>query len=86
MAHLRQAWGTMLHEEISTFWEELPGTDPTPWSMYGPPFGKSLCRAWSSGPITLLPQAVLGLEPTASVSTVRGCATSSVACLSPGAA
>lgn len=65
VAHLRQAWGTMLHEETTTFWEEFPGAGPTQWSMYGRPFGKSLCHAWSSGPATLLPQAVLGLEPTA---------------------
>lgn len=55
----------MLHEETTTFWEEFPGAGPTQWSMYGRPFGKSLCHAWSSGPATLLPQAVLGLEPTA---------------------
>ena len=33
--------------------------------MYGRPFGKSLCHAWSSGPAALLPDAVLGLRPLA---------------------
>jgi hypothetical protein len=31
--------------------------------MYGRPFGKSLCHAWSSGPAALLPQLVLGVRP-----------------------
>jgi hypothetical protein len=33
--------------------------------MYGRPFGKSLCHAWSSSPAALLPQAVLGIRPLA---------------------
>ena len=31
--------------------------------MYGRPFGKSLCHAWSAGPAALLPELVLGVRP-----------------------
>jgi hypothetical protein len=33
--------------------------------MYGRPFGKSLCHAWSSSPAALLPDALLGVRPLA---------------------
>jgi hypothetical protein len=31
--------------------------------MYKRPFGRSLCHAWASGPLAILPQAILGIYP-----------------------
>lgn len=61
---IRHLWGGMLDAGAVSFWEEF-GDDGSPYAMYGRPFGKSLCHAWSSGPAALLPDAVLGLRPLA---------------------
>ena len=34
-------------------------------AMYGRPFGRSRCHAWSAGPRAILPEAVLGARPLA---------------------
>ena len=62
---IRSLWGGMLENDARTFWEEFADGDGSPYAMYGRPFGKSLCHAWSSGPAALLPDAVLGLRPLA---------------------
>ena len=59
---IEQLWGAMLDAGATTFWEEF--AEGSPYAMYGRPFGKSLCHAWSSAPAALLPQLVLGIRPT----------------------
>ncbi|BEJ52718.1 alpha-L-rhamnosidase-related protein [Lentilactobacillus buchneri] len=59
-------WGGMLANDAVTFWEEY---DPTKsgkdmYSMYGDPYGKSLCHAWGASPIYLLGRYFVGLYPT----------------------
>lgn len=60
---IRSLWGTMVDAGALTFWEEFSATGEDPYEMYGRPFGKSLCHAWSSGPAALLPEIVLGIRP-----------------------
>ncbi len=58
-------WGRMLDAGASTFWEALDASlegDPQ-YAFYGRPFGKSLCHAWSSGPLQLLSGELFGLRP-----------------------
>ncbi|WP_026877134.1 alpha-L-rhamnosidase C-terminal domain-containing protein [Jiangella gansuensis] len=55
-------WGQMLDAGALTFWEEF-GDGVDDLTMYGRPFGKSLCHAWSAGPLVLLPELVLGIRP-----------------------
>jgi alpha-L-rhamnosidase len=59
---VRELWGQMLDHGANTFWEDFVdgGSDH---AMYGRPFGRSLCHAWSSGPAFLLPVTLLGIEP-----------------------
>ncbi|MGR0219060.1 alpha-L-rhamnosidase-related protein [Agromyces sp. ZXT2-6] len=61
---VRRIWGAMLDAGPGTFWEESAsgGDDLT---MYGRPFGRSLCHAWAAGPAAILPEAVLGVCPLA---------------------
>lgn len=63
LAELRRRWAPMLDRGAVTFWEDgvEPGRADT--EMYGRPYGKSLCHAWSTGPAFLLPVAVLGIRP-----------------------
>lgn len=61
---IRSDWAPLLELGAKTFWEDFPEPGRSPWEMYGRPFGKSLCHAWSSGPAALLPQIVLGIRPT----------------------
>ncbi|WP_457101233.1 alpha-L-rhamnosidase-related protein [Microbacterium sp. P5_E9] len=61
---IRRVWGGMLDRGPGTFWEEVT-TDGDPHSMYGRPFGRSLCHAWSAGPAAIIPEAVLGVAPLA---------------------
>ncbi|WP_353813741.1 hypothetical protein [Agromyces sp. SYSU T00266] len=62
LEEIERIWGAMLDAGPGTFWEEGPsGGDHL--AMYGRPFGRSLCHAWSAGPAALIPEAVLGLRP-----------------------
>ncbi|GGI45048.1 hypothetical protein BCL57_000766 [Agromyces flavus] len=61
---VRDVWGDMLDAGPGTFWEEA-ATDGSPFEMYGRPYGRSLCHAWSAGPAAILPEAVLGVRPLA---------------------
>ena len=76
---IRDYWGGMLREGATTFWEKYNpefsvGLDPLPagaspraphLTMYGRPYGKSLCHAWGASPVYLLGRYYLGVEPTA---------------------
>lgn len=62
---IRKLWGSMVDAGARTFWEEFSAAADDSHAMYGRPFGKSLCHAWSSGPAALLPEVVLGLRPLA---------------------
>lgn len=65
LERIRRIWGGMLREGATTFWE---GFDPRHeglehYAFYDRPFGKSLCHAWASGPVFLLPLFLFGVEP-----------------------
>jgi alpha-L-rhamnosidase len=60
---IRHRWGEMLDAAALTFWEEFDSGEGDRYAMYGRPFGKSLCHAWSAGPAALLPELVLGIRP-----------------------
>lgn len=62
---VRVRWGAMLQTGARTFWEQHGDDDDSPYAMYGRPFGRSLCHAWSAGPAALLPQVVCGIRPVA---------------------
>lgn len=64
---IRDYWGGMLELGATSFWEKY---DPAQsgdehLSMYGRPYGKSLCHAWGASPIYLFGRYYLGVEPTA---------------------
>lgn len=63
---IQNYWGAMIKKGATTIWEEY---DPTvtgkkQYSMYGDPYGKSLCHAWGASPIYLLGRYFMGLSPT----------------------
>jgi len=62
---MKSYWGSMLERGAVTFWEEFDPTKEAPeqYSMYGDPFGKSLCHAWGASPIYLLGRYFLGIYP-----------------------
>lgn len=65
LEHIRAIWGGMLSMGATSFFE---GYDPDRsvqenYVFYDRPFGCSLCHAWGSGPLFLLPQLLTGLEP-----------------------
>lgn len=64
-AEMKDYWGGMLREGATSFWEkynpEEKGEEHL--SMYGRPFGKSLCHAWGASPIYLLGKYYLGVKP-----------------------
>ncbi|KAA9132271.1 alpha-L-rhamnosidase-related protein [Microbacterium caowuchunii] len=62
VAEIGERWGHMLDAGATTFWEDFDA-DGSPLEMYGRPYGKSLCHAWSAGPAALLPELVLGIRP-----------------------
>lgn len=63
---MKDYWGGMLQLGATTFWEEYnpakSGIDHL--SMYGRPYGKSLCHSWGASPIYLLGKYYLGVKPT----------------------
>lgn len=62
---IRSYWGGMLSEGAVTFWEEYtPGqSEGQKYSMYGDPYGKSLCHAWGAAPIYILGRYAAGVYP-----------------------
>lgn len=62
---IRQLWGGMLQRGASSFWEGYDPSQghPQELAFYGRPYGKSLCHAWSSGPLFLLSRELTGLRP-----------------------
>lgn len=65
LPQMKAYWGSMLREGATTFWEkynpEQSGLEHL--TMYGRPYGKSLCHAWGASPIYLLGRYYLGVEP-----------------------
>lgn len=65
LSMIRNYWGGMIQAGASTFWEAYvqSHSGEEHYSFYGRPYGKSLCHAWSAGPIVLLSGDVLGIYP-----------------------
>lgn len=65
LEEIRDYWGGMLRLGATSFWEEYdPGKQGVAhYSMYGRPFGKSLCHSWGASPIYLLGRYFLGVKP-----------------------
>lgn len=65
MQEMKAYWGGMLKEGATSFWEKYnpkeSGTQHL--SMYGRPYGNSLCHAWGASPIYLLGKYYLGVKP-----------------------
>lgn len=63
---IRGYWGGMLQEGATSFWEKYNPEDKGTQhlTMYGRPYGKSLCHAWGASPIYLFGRYYLGVEPT----------------------
>lgn len=63
---IREYYGSMLETGATTLYEEydpaMTGTEH--YAMYGNPYEKSLCHAWSASPIYLLGKFRLGVENT----------------------
>ena len=66
LQEMRNYWGGMLREGATSFWEKyVPSETGTQHlSMYGRPYGKSLCHAWGASPVYLLGKYYLGVRPT----------------------
>ncbi len=66
MEEMRAYWGDMLDLGATSFWEEykphLSGNDH--FAMYGDPYRKSLCHAWSASPIYIIGRYLMGVCPT----------------------
>jgi hypothetical protein len=65
LKQIKDYWGGMLKLGATSFWEEYnpDKTGVDVYSMYGRPFGKSLCHAWGASPIYLLGKYFLGVRP-----------------------
>lgn len=63
LAGIRAYWGGMLERGAVTFWEDFDPHGREQLSMYGRPFGRSLCHGWATGPAALLPEIMLGVVP-----------------------
>ncbi|MCQ2385205.1 MAG: hypothetical protein MJ078_00800 [Clostridia bacterium] len=59
-------WGEMLSLGATAFWETFDPkeNEQERLAMYGNPFDKSLCHAWSTGPIYFLGRYVAGVHGT----------------------
>jgi hypothetical protein len=66
LPRIENYWGAQLDRGATTFWEKYDPARPRDlYSMYGRPFGNSLCHAWGSGPAAILPGEILGIRPLA---------------------
>ena len=65
LEEVRRYWGGMLEEGATTLWEAFDAsqTGDARYAFYGRPFGKSLCHAWASGPLSLYSSELFGLKP-----------------------
>ena len=57
-------WGGMVKLGATSVWEEYDPRRGLDVSMYGDPYGKSMCHAWGASPIYLLGRYFLGVSPT----------------------
>jgi hypothetical protein len=59
-------WYPMLELGATAIWEQFDPreTGVQHYSMYGDPYGRSLCHAWGAGPVCLLGRYVAGVEAT----------------------
>lgn len=74
LKEMRNYWGGMLSHGATSFWEaydakidsDAGGKAPLSahLSMYGRPYGKSLCHAWGASPVYLLGKYFEGIRPT----------------------
>lgn len=74
LSEMKAYWGGMLRHGATSFWEaydakidaDAGGKAPLSahLSMYGRPYGKSLCHAWGASPVYLLGKYFLGVRPT----------------------
>jgi hypothetical protein len=66
MNEMKNYWGGMINLGATTFWEKYnpESTGLEHYSMYGRPFGKSLCHAWGASPLYLLGKYYVGVKPT----------------------
>ena len=65
MKEMKDYWGGMLKAGATSFWEKYnPNESGTQHlTMYGRPYGKSLCHAWGASPVYLLGKYYLGVKP-----------------------
>jgi alpha-L-rhamnosidase len=61
----KEYWGGMLAQGATTFWEafDISQKGKEHYEFYGRPYGKSLCHAWSAGPVAFLSLELAGLRP-----------------------
>ena len=66
LKEMRNYWGGMLQEGATSFWEKYnpEETGIQHLTMYGRPYGKSLCHAWGASPIYLISKYYMGVQPT----------------------
>ena len=65
LGEVTRYWGGMIEAGATTFWEAFDArqTGDERYGFYGRPFGKSLCHAWASGPLSLYSSELFGLKP-----------------------
>ena len=65
LAKFESVWGAMADAGVDTYWEswDCSESECERYAFYNRPFGRSLCHAWSSGPVFLIPGVFLGIEP-----------------------
>lgn len=74
LGEMRNYWGGMLNHGATSFWEAYDAkidadaggqaAERYHLSMYGRPYGKSLCHAWGASPVYLLGKYYEGIKPT----------------------
>lgn len=66
LPEIKAYWGGMLREGATSFWEKYnpEETGCQHLTMYGRPYGKSLCHAWGASPVYLMGKYYLGVKPT----------------------